>query len=174
MNRPDFLRSAASSTALSVSRKASAQVYPTCPLRISVGFPAGVPNVLDRLIAQWLSKRLGQNFLVENRPGAGGKPRIADARQLTAGRKCNPFDRPGHSNQRRALAVLTRCGLFHCPKAQLLSAPPFHHTRAGLSFWGARGCHQRRQLGFTCQPPSRDRTNPYEAATAALPKISGW
>lgn len=73
MNRRTFLRFAASSTALSVSRKASAQAYPTRPVRIIVGFPAGGPNdLLARLIGQWLSNRLGQNFVVENRPGAGG------------------------------------------------------------------------------------------------------
>jgi tripartite-type tricarboxylate transporter receptor subunit TctC len=56
-----------------VSRIARAQAYPTRPVRIIVGFPAGgVLDLFARLIGQWLSERLGQPFIVENRAGAGG------------------------------------------------------------------------------------------------------
>lgn len=52
---------------------ASAQEYPTRPVRWIVGFPAGGPtDLLARLLGQWLSERLGQQFIIENRPGAGG------------------------------------------------------------------------------------------------------
>jgi tripartite-type tricarboxylate transporter receptor subunit TctC len=56
-----------------MSRFAAAQTYPTRPVRIIVGFPAGgVNDVFARLIGQWLTERLGQSFVIENRPGASG------------------------------------------------------------------------------------------------------
>ena len=72
--RRQFLHLASGAAALpTVSRVAQAQTYPTRPVRIIVGAPAGGPNDLyARLIAQWLSEKLGQQFIVENRAGAGG------------------------------------------------------------------------------------------------------
>jgi tripartite-type tricarboxylate transporter receptor subunit TctC len=56
-----------------LSRVANAQTYPTRPVRIVVGFPAGgTTDVIARLMGQWLSERLGQQFVIENRPGAAG------------------------------------------------------------------------------------------------------
>jgi tripartite-type tricarboxylate transporter receptor subunit TctC len=56
-----------------VSQAASAQAYPARPVRFIVGFPAGGPNdILARLMAEWLSRRLGQPFAVENQPGSSG------------------------------------------------------------------------------------------------------
>jgi tripartite-type tricarboxylate transporter receptor subunit TctC len=71
--RRKFLRLAAGAAALpAVSRMASAQSYPTRPVRIVVGFTAGgSTDIGARLIGQWLQERLGQSFVIENRPGAG-------------------------------------------------------------------------------------------------------
>jgi tripartite-type tricarboxylate transporter receptor subunit TctC len=55
------------------SRAAFAQAYPARPVRMLVGFAAGgAPDIAARLVAQWLSDRLGQQFIIENRTGAGG------------------------------------------------------------------------------------------------------
>jgi tripartite-type tricarboxylate transporter receptor subunit TctC len=74
LSRRAFLHLTASAAALpAVSRVAWAQTYPSRPIRIIVGFaPGGSVDVVARLIGQWLSGRLGQPIVVENRPGAGG------------------------------------------------------------------------------------------------------
>jgi tripartite-type tricarboxylate transporter receptor subunit TctC len=73
--RRNFLHLAAVAAALpAVSCFAWAQTYPTRPVRFMVGFPPGGPaDILARLIGQRLSERLGQSFIVENRPGAQGQ-----------------------------------------------------------------------------------------------------
>jgi tripartite-type tricarboxylate transporter receptor subunit TctC len=72
--RRKFLHLAAGAAALpALSRVARAQAYPTRPVRLIAGFPpGGVVDVFARLSGQWLSERLGQAFIIENRAGAGG------------------------------------------------------------------------------------------------------
>jgi tripartite-type tricarboxylate transporter receptor subunit TctC len=72
-NRRRLLRLAAGAAALpAVSRFAWAQAYPTRPVRIIVPLaPAGTSDIIARLMGQWLSERLGQQFVIENRTGAG-------------------------------------------------------------------------------------------------------
>jgi tripartite-type tricarboxylate transporter receptor subunit TctC len=72
--RRRFLHLAAGVAALpAASQVAWAQAYPTRPVRLIVTFAAGGPNdIIARLMGRWLSERLGQQFVIENRPGAGG------------------------------------------------------------------------------------------------------
>ena len=77
LSRRTFLHLTAAAAAIPVavrgaSRRAWAQAYPARPVRILVGFPAGgTTDIGARLIAQWLSERLGHQFIIENKPGAG-------------------------------------------------------------------------------------------------------
>jgi tripartite-type tricarboxylate transporter receptor subunit TctC len=74
LHRRALLRAAAAATAACAAgaRLARAEDYPTRPVHIAVGFPPGTSSdITARLMGQWLSERLGQQFIVENRPGAG-------------------------------------------------------------------------------------------------------
>ena len=70
LRRRQFLHLAAAMTAFpAASRLAHAQSYPTRPVHLIVGFPAGgLTDILARLLSPWLSERFGQQFIVEDRP----------------------------------------------------------------------------------------------------------
>src|SRR6201988_4595261 len=72
-SRRRFLQLASAAVALlASSRFARAQTYPSRPVRLIIGYtPGGSADLTARLMAQWLSERLGQPFVVESRPGAG-------------------------------------------------------------------------------------------------------
>src|SRR5262245_12435761 len=74
LSRRTFLHLVASVGALpAVARIGSAQSYPSRPVRLIVPAPAGgTGDVLARIVGQWLSERLSQQFIIDNRPGAGG------------------------------------------------------------------------------------------------------
>ena len=71
--RRQFLHLAGAAAVPGLARFAFAQTYPTRPVRVVAPFAAGGPaDIAARLMGQWLSERLGQPFVIENRPGAAG------------------------------------------------------------------------------------------------------
>ena len=83
--RTMFLAAFAFAAAIATVGNASAQIYPSRPVRVVVGSAAGGGvDIIARLMGQWLSERLGQQFVIENRPGAGtniGTESVAKAPQ---------------------------------------------------------------------------------------------
>jgi tripartite-type tricarboxylate transporter receptor subunit TctC len=71
LGRREFVHLAAATAALPAARAAWADTYPSRPVHMIIGFPPGsAPDIIGRLTGQWLSDKLGQQFVVENRPGA--------------------------------------------------------------------------------------------------------
>jgi len=107
--RRNFLHLAACAAALpAASRIARAQAYPTRPVRIIVGFTAGgAGDITARLIGQWLTERLGQQFVIDNRPGAGSN--------IATGRRCRT-SRPWVSSCRATRGVIGTASTYRRPR----------------------------------------------------------
>ena len=103
--RRHFLHLAAGAAALpAVSRIAQAETYPSRPVRIIVGFVAGGPtDIFARLIGQSLSERLGQQFVIENRPGASSNIATEAVVTAPADGYTPALDYAGKHDQRNAL-----------------------------------------------------------------------
>ena len=110
-SRRRFLHLAAGAAALpAVSGGAWSQTYPSRPVRFIVGFPAGnAPDIIARLVGQMLSERLGQQFVIENRPGAASN--IATEVALAA-----PAD--GYTIQMIVLTNVFNATLYTQPQIQ--------------------------------------------------------
>ena len=132
-HRRQFLHLAAGATALpAVSRFAWAQTYPTRPVRMVVGVTAGgASDIVARLVGQWLSERLGQQFVIENRPGAGTNIAAEAVVRCAAGRLYAPSGRFTECHQCLALRQAQlqfhprhRAGRGHQPRAQCRRGEP--------------------------------------------------
>jgi tripartite-type tricarboxylate transporter receptor subunit TctC len=125
LHRRQFLHLAVGAAALSMlSCSAWAQGYPTKPVNLIVTFPAGsAPDIIGRLAGQWLSERLSQQFVIENKPGFGGN--IATEHVVNS-----PAD--GYTILRLYLP-LAPCDHKRCP-ASTVFAPHYRVQEAAHAF----------------------------------------
>jgi tripartite-type tricarboxylate transporter receptor subunit TctC len=114
--RRSFLHMVGAAIALAGSRQAArAQDYPSRPVRLIVGFPAsGLTDILARLLGQSLSERLGQQFIVEDRPGAGTNLAILRIARKKTGSHDRGYDRAIRRHEGSKL-VLKSCDVLSCP-----------------------------------------------------------
>jgi len=131
--RRKFLHLAAGTAAISLApRIASGQTYPSRPVRVIVGFPAGIaPDVTTRIVAQSLSEHLGQQMIVENKPGAGSNiaaetvvRATANGYTLLALTVANTFNATVYKNLRFDLVrdITPVAGTFRSPQVIAVNA----------------------------------------------------
>ena len=150
--RRKFLHLAAGAAALpAVSRFAWAQAYPTRPVRLIVPFgPAGATDITARLIGQWLSERLGQQFVIENRPGAGGNIGTEAVVRAPAGRLHAP---PCHCGKRHQRDAIRQAQFqFHPRYRAGRTHRPLSLYHGGESFGS---CQDASRVHCLCQGQSR-------------------
>ena len=148
LSRRNFLHLAVGAAALPVvSRVASAQAYPSRPVRIIVGFPGGTTgDILIRQMGQWLSDRLGQPFIIENRPGAAGNVATEQVVRATVIRSSWPFRRM-QSTRRSTTTSISISSTTSC-LSQALPALPL--------LW--RSLHQSRPRPFPSLSPCQGQS----------------
>src|SRR6516162_3307223 len=149
--RRKFLHLAAGTAALPAVSLAWAPAYPTRPVRIIVGFAAGgSADILARLMGQWLSERLGQPFVIENRPGAGsniGTEAVVrappDGYTLLLASSANAiaaslYDRPATSRRSRASAAIPTSSWYihHSRLRPFRRSSPMPRPIRARSPWG--------------------------------------
>jgi hypothetical protein len=170
--RRQFLHLAAGAAALSAaSRIASAQAYPTRSVRIVVGYAAGgTSDIVGRLVGQWLSERLGQQFIVENRPGASANLATEAVARATA---------DGYT-----LLVVTSVGIDRSvglgPSSRRVPRRRhFHHqqpecsdgeswSQLPIQIWGGRLLIGEVATKRFASPP---QVGPFPSAPAAIPTV---
>lgn len=169
LTRRQSLQLAASSLSLcALPRVGWAQTYPSRPVRLIVTFPAGGANdVHARLFGQWLHERLGQPFVVENRPGAGGNLGLVEALRarpdghtlayLSTSHTINAtfYEKPGYDliNDVAAVASFFRTGFVMLVNLSLpaKSVPEFiayAKSNPGKLNFGSGGHREHRSSGW--------------------------
>jgi hypothetical protein len=174
MNPPrrQFLHLATGAAALpAVSRFAWAQTYPVRPVRLIVGFTPGPTDIAARLIAQWLSERLGQPFIIENRPGAGSNiatecrhaPRAVSRRWAST---CGPPRWPSAAHVRHAVYG----NRAHQGRQTACAGSDLCHAFGGVAEHPDRG-RLRAGLGSALPEirPQRSSTSSTKRSTRASP-----
>ncbi len=167
--RRTFLQLAAGAVALpAVSNAAWSQTYPSRPVRFIVGFPAGnAPDIIARLVGQLLSERLGQQFVIENRPGAASNI----ATEVAWARRAD-----GYTLQMTVLTNVFNATLYTNLKFNFMRdiAPVARHRQRALRHRGQSVIAGQKHPGVhrLCQGQSgQDQLWP-PAATAARPTSS--
>jgi hypothetical protein len=155
--RRKFLHLAAGTAALPLaSRFAWAQAYPSRPVRVIVGFtPGSAPDIVARLMSQWLSERLGQQFVIDNKPGGGGNIGTEAVVRAPAGLQVP-----------RKRLTLHQVLFTRCRECQHRFCSEWGHLGEGSIPLAADNCQQGAGV-----VPRRDCTNDHVSVQEELPEL---